>query len=55
MRYALNSNKIKKYLKWKPNTSFKKGINLTFDWYFNNKAYYNSFDKNDIIKRLGKK
>ena len=55
MRYALNSNKIKKKLKWKPKTSFKKGIKLTFDWYLNNKAYYKSFSNNDIVKRLGNK
>tara|TARA_Y100000591_G_C21824189_1_gene695542 strand:+ start:606 stop:1619 length:1014 start_codon:yes stop_codon:yes gene_type:complete len=55
IRYALNSNKIKKRLNWSPKTSFEKGISLTFNWYNNNKAYYNSLSKKDIIKRLGKK
>ncbi len=55
IRYALNSVKIKKNLKWKPKTSFKKGIKLTFDWYFNNKNYFSVFDKKDILKRLGNK
>ena len=55
IRYALNSNKIKKKLGWVPKTSFKKGIKLTFDWYLNNKSYYKSFSKRDIIKRLGNK
>ena len=55
IRYALNSNKIKKNLGWYPKTNFKKGIKLTFDWYNNNKSYYKSLSKKDIIKRLGKK
>ena len=54
IRYALNSNKIKKDLKWYPKTSFNKGIKLTIDWYNNNKTYYKSLSKKDIIKRLGK-
>ena len=54
-RYALNSNKIKNELNWKPKTSFSKGLKLTFEWYYNNSMYYNSLDKKDIHKRLGKK
>ena len=54
IRYALNSNKIKRKLGWSPKTSFKKGIKLTLDWYFKNKSYYKSLSKKDINKRLGK-
>ena len=54
IRYALNSNKIKLKLGWKPKTNFRQGIKLTFDWYFKNKKYYKSLSKKDIIKRLGK-
>ena len=54
-RYALNSDKIKNSLKWHPKTNFKEGIKLTFEWYLNNKAYYKSFDKKDILRRLGNK
>ena len=54
IRYALNSNKIKKKLGWKPNTNFSKGIKLTLDWYFKNKTYYKSLSKKDILNRLGK-
>ena len=32
-RYALNSNKIKKELKWKKKTNFSEGIKKTFIWY----------------------
>tara|TARA_Y100000816_G_scaffold290795_1_gene280362 strand:- start:501 stop:1514 length:1014 start_codon:yes stop_codon:yes gene_type:complete len=54
LRYALNSSKIKKDLGWSPKTNFNHGINLTFEWYFKNKAYYKSFSKRDILRRLGK-
>ena len=53
VRYALNSNKIKKKLGWYPKTNFRQGINLTFDWYNKNKNYYKTLSKNDFIKRLG--
>ena len=55
IRYALNSNKIKKELNWTSKTSFEKGIKLTFNWYYNNKEYYKSLSKKDIVNRLGKK
>ncbi len=54
LRYALNSNKIKRELKWSAKTSFKKGLKITFEWYYKNKGYYKSFSKKDITKRLGK-
>ena len=53
IRYALNSNKIKKELKWSPKTNFRKGIKLTFDWYNENKNYYKTISKKDILNRLG--
>ena len=55
IRYALNSNKIKKELNWKPRINFKEGIKLTFDWYNKNRKYYKSISKKDILKRLGNK
>ena len=55
IRYALNSNKIKKELKWYPKINFSHGIQLTLNWYFENKSYYKSLSKRDIINRLGKK
>ena len=54
IRYALNSNKIKKKLGWKPKTKFSKGIKLTLNWYFKNRSYYNALSKKDIVNRLGK-
>ena len=55
LRYALNSNKVKKKLGWQPRTNFRQGIKLTFDWYYKNKNYYKSLSKKDIEKRLGKR
>jgi dTDP-glucose 4,6-dehydratase len=54
-RYALDSDKINKKVKWFPKIKFEKGIKLTFEWYKNNKDYYKSFSKKDIVMRLGKK
>ena len=54
IRYALNSNKIKKTLKWHPKTKFSDGIKKTIEWYNKNKSYYKSLSKKDIINRLGK-
>jgi len=55
IRYALNSYKIKSQLKWKPKTTFDKGITQTIKWYFDNKTYYLHLDKKDIMNRLGEK
>ncbi len=53
-RYAINSNKIRKKLGWKPKINIKRGIIKTFDWYFDNQKYYSNLNKRDITKRLGK-
>ena len=53
VRYALNSNKIKKELRWKTITKFEEGLKKTFLWYLNNIKYYSSLSKKDIINRLG--
>ncbi len=55
MRYAIDSKKIKNNLKWKTKENFMSGLKKTFDWYSNNKRYFRSLNKRDIIKRLGKK
>ena len=52
-RYALDSKKILKKLKWKSKISLKKGLENTFNWYFQNMKYYTSLKKKDITKRLG--
>ena len=54
-RYALNSNKIKKKLGWKSKISLHKGLSQTFDWYLNNKSFFNSVSKKLYINRIGLK
>jgi dTDP-glucose 4,6-dehydratase len=53
VRYALNSNKIQKELKWRPDTKINNGLKKTFDWYLNNSKFFSSIKKKDITKRLG--
>ena len=55
LRYALNSAKIIKNLKWKPRVSIMKGLEKTFDWYLKNPNYYSKLKKTDITRRLGNK
>ena len=55
IRYALNSSKLKKDLGWQVKTNLTDGLKKTFSWYLNNKKYYQSISKNDIVKRLGTK
>lgn len=38
-RYALDTNKIKTELSWKPKWSFDKGLRETVEWYINNKNW----------------
>ena len=54
IRYALDSKKIKRELKFRPKTNFTTGIKYTFEWYKNNKSYYKYLPKKDILRRLGK-
>ena len=53
VRYALNSNKIMKELKWKPKEVFEVALKKTFLWYLKNNLYYQSLQKKNIHKRLG--
>ena len=53
IRYALNSSKLIKDLKWKPNINVLNGLRMTFDWYLKNPGYYSSLKKKDITSRLG--
>jgi len=55
LRYALNSDKIKKNLKWKTNTNFNDGLEKTFLWYLNNLGYFKKLNQKDIKLRFGLK
>ena len=54
-RYALNSNKIRKQIGWKSKINLDKGLNMTIDWYLNNRSFINSISKKLYVKRLGLK
>ncbi len=54
-RYALDSSKIKRELKWRTRTNFENGLKQTFEWYLTNLKYYKSLNRKDIIKRIGLK
>ena len=54
-RYALNSRKILKELKWKPKINFDSGLNKTLSWYIENYSFFNYFSKKIFFKRLGLK
>ena len=54
-RYAIDSKKIKRELKWKPLVNLKNGISKTIDWYIQNKKYFKFISKNKHLIRLGTK
>ena len=53
MRYAINSNKLKRKINWIPKTNFSNGLKKTFLWYLKNQKYYSKINKKDITKRIG--
>ena len=54
-RYALDSRKIINKLKWRTKIGFNRGLSQTFDWYLENKSFFNSVSKKLYINRLGLK
>ncbi len=52
-RYALDSKKISKHLKWKTKVSFNQGIKDTIKWYLENKTFFKSISKKQHEKRFG--
>ena len=55
IRYALNSKKIYKKLKWKPKIKFNDGLSSTFDWYLEKNYFYKLNSSKLFNKRLGLK
>ena len=39
MKKILNTGKMKKVLKWQPNTNIKQGIKHTLEWYLKSKKF----------------
>ncbi len=54
-RYALNNKKMLKKLGWKTKIPLGTGLSNTFDWYLNNKNFFNSVSKKLYINRFGLK
>ena len=50
-RYALNSNKIKRHLKWKSKINLNQGISKTVDWYIKNKKYFKKINEKNFSHR----
>ncbi len=53
LRYALNSNKISKKIKWKIKFNLSHGLSDTIEWYFKNKKFLLNISKKFYEKRLG--
>ena len=54
-RYAIDSSKIRKELKWKYKISLRERLEKTFRWYLNNQNYFKQISNNNINKRFGLK
>ena len=54
-RYALNSSRIKREIKWKYKTPISKGLSKTINWYSKNLNFFKKISKRNITKRLGLK
>ena len=46
LRYAIDCSKAKKYLDWKPEISFKEGLDETINWYRKNVDWWNKLKNN---------
>jgi dTDP-glucose 4,6-dehydratase len=46
-RYAIDSSKVKEELGWMPSVTFEEGLQLTIDWYFDNKEWLNHVTSGD--------
>jgi len=55
VRYALNSKKIQKQLKWKAVVEINEGLSKTIDWYIDNQKYFKSISKKEHAYRIGLK
>lgn len=50
LRYAIDSNKLKKELGWEPSLQFEEGIEETVRWYLDNLAWMNNVTSGDYQK-----
>ncbi len=50
LRYAIDFSKIRSHFGWQPSLDFRKGLELTVDWYLNNDAWLNDVLSGDYAK-----
>ncbi|MBI3501718.1 MAG: dTDP-glucose 4,6-dehydratase [Bacteroidetes bacterium] len=50
LRYAINSSKLQRELKWKPSLKFEEGLEKTVDWYLSNDAWLKNVTSGDYQK-----
>lgn len=48
LRYSLNSSKIRKKLKWRPEFKFEEALEHTIFWYLNNKYFWRRITSNSL-------
>jgi len=54
LRYAIDSSKLQKDLKWNPLTTFEKGLEKTVDWYLGNEEWMKNVTSGDYQKYYDK-
>jgi dTDP-glucose 4,6-dehydratase len=47
LRYAIDASKLQNELGWKPSVQFEQGIEITIDWYLNNKLWLKNVTTGD--------
>jgi len=53
LRYAIDNNKIRTELGWKPSHTFEQGLETTVDWYLENKEWLKNVTSGDYQKYYG--
>ncbi len=53
-RYAINCDKIKKELGWKQSVNFDQGLDITIQWYLENRVWIDNIKSGDYLKWMEK-
>ena len=54
LRYAIDATKINKELGWSPSVTFEEGLQLTIDWFMENKEWLESVTSGEYVKYYAK-
>ena len=49
-RYAIDAHKINKQLGWYPSVTFEEGLEITVDWYLNNRQWLKNIISGDYME-----